>query len=353
MRHHRAIVLFAAVSLVAGVPALARQAEPEGARPEGTGQQQEPVQVDPEKDEILAAIKAAVNPTDEQMAKFVEHYTTLRREQRRTMREIARSARPDAEPRQPGQGRKGPQPADREARVAARKQAMEQLRALSDQFLADCRALLSPGQVDAWDRCVAGLNLMPEPPRGGRLPATKGPRVGDIAPGFELLDLEGNTVSLASLRGKPVVIEFGSYTCPVFRRKVDEIDQLRRDFGDAVHWVLVYTREAHPVDGLVAPRNTREGIEIPQHTSYEKRLACAKACAKSLGLNLRVLVDGFEDKVTQAWAGYPNRGYVIDAQGRVVSRQVWIDPARVRRALGRLLKKAPAADAPGGAENTE
>lgn len=35
---------------------------------------------------------------------------------------------------------------------------------------------------------------------------------GDIAPDFTLTDQDGQPVSLAALRGKPVVLVFGSYT---------------------------------------------------------------------------------------------------------------------------------------------
>jgi len=41
---------------------------------------------------------------------------------------------------------------------------------------------------------------------------TQSPRVGDMAPDFTLPSLDGGDVSLESLRGMPVVMEFGSMT---------------------------------------------------------------------------------------------------------------------------------------------
>lgn len=38
------------------------------------------------------------------------------------------------------------------------------------------------------------------------------PGVGQPAPEFEMTDLHGQTVHLADLRGRPVVIEFGAIT---------------------------------------------------------------------------------------------------------------------------------------------
>src|ERR1051326_8155393 len=49
---------------------------------------------------------------------------------------------------------------------------------------------------------------------------TEGPRIGDPAPDFELADLDGNWLRLSDLRGRPVVLEFGSYTCPIFSDRV-------------------------------------------------------------------------------------------------------------------------------------
>ncbi|MCH8822671.1 MAG: redoxin domain-containing protein [Planctomycetes bacterium] len=215
------------------------------------------------------------------------------------------------------------------------------LKPINAQFLADSRAILDATRQEAWDGCAVGLDLMPQRGRGGRggLDAAKGPNVGDEAPDFELTDLDENTLSLSSLRGKPVVIEFGSYTCPVFRRKVTALADLRSEYGDDVQWIMIYTLEAHPTDGRVAPVNTRAGIEIPQHTSFEKRLECAKLCAEKLDLKLHVLVDGYQNKVTDAYSGRPNRGYVLDAEGKVVSKQVWIEVEATRKALDAILQR--------------
>ena len=100
----------------------------------------------------------------------------------------------------------------------------------------------------------------------------------------------------------------------------------RAEFGDSVQWVLIYGMEAHPTDGWVVPINTHAGIELPQHASYEKRLECAKLAKDKLHLNVLVLVDTFENDVTQSYSGAPNRAYVVDSEGRVVSKQLWMDP---------------------------
>ena len=45
--------------------------------------------------------------------------------------------------------------------------------------------------------------------------------VGQQAPGFTLQDLDGNQVSLESLKGKTVVLEWINPNCPVSRRHAD------------------------------------------------------------------------------------------------------------------------------------
>ena len=40
----------------------------------------------------------------------------------------------------------------------------------------------------------------------------EGPKVGQVAPDFTLPTLDGGELTLSSLRGKPVMLEFGSIT---------------------------------------------------------------------------------------------------------------------------------------------
>ena len=337
MRPLHAATLTATLGLLAG-PGLAQETtQPAPPPPERPGASQ-PIRIDPQRDEVLLTIKAAVDPTETQMERIVALYTQLRKNQDglfREMREVFR--------RQRGAGDRGDQQAWETIRQA-RRNAQEKIAGFNEHFLAECRALLSDEQLDAWDDCAAGLELTSrgrgrgrDRQRRGGPDRAAGPETGQEAPTFELPDLQGNKVSLASLRGKPVVLEFGSYTCPVFRRKVESIEKLRLAYGDAVHWVFVYTREAHPTDGRVSRANERLGIEIPQHTSFQKRLECARLCREKTDLRLQVLVDGIDDAVTKAYGGSPNRGYVIDANGRVLSKQRWIEADRVRQTLETLL----------------
>lgn len=51
----------------------------------------------------------------------------------------------------------------------------------------------------------------------------EGPRTGEAALDFGLEDLDSVPMQLSGLRGRPVVLEFGSYTCPIFSDRVTEM----------------------------------------------------------------------------------------------------------------------------------
>lgn len=343
MRTNHLIVAVTALTLSLGSLSYGQNKTPDGANSQQPQRERDGRtrrgQIDPSQDEVLQTIKAAVQPSDEQMEQIVARYRQFRRDQREAMREIM-----------PRQRRGGQQPRNRDGQRRGNRQGrqgmqgmmeklQEVMKPINAKFLADSRAMLNTTQQKAWDGCAAELNLMPQMRgRGGRggLDANSGPKVGDKAPDFELIALDENKLSLSSLRGKPVVIEFGSYTCPVFRRKVESLASLRSEYGDDVHWIMIYTLEAHPTDGWAISINSQSGINLPQHTSFEKRLESAKLCKEKLNLKLHVLVDGFENKVTDAYGGRPNRGFVIDAEGNVVSRQAWIEVDATRKALEAL-----------------
>ena len=339
MSRTRYIVAIALTMLFAGGPVLAQAGDGEMPPPRERRQQMRAVRIDPQRDETLQAIRAAVEPTEQQEASILAQYTKLRKDQRAIMRDALAAVRGD-------EGRRdGQREFNRENIRKARQIAAEMIDALNTGFLESCRDLLRADQHEAWDACASQLDLRMNRRRGRRGAGPGGdgpggpggPQPGEAAPAFELTAVTGETVTLASLSGKPVVIEFGSYTCPVFRRQVEPLQALQARFGDNVHWVIVYTKEAHPVDGHVAGINRREGIEVPQHVSFEKRLEAAKLCHQKMNLKARVLVDGIENKVTQAYGGHPNRGFVIDADGKIVSRQNWINADRIREALDGLL----------------
>jgi len=83
---------------------------------------------------------------------------------------------------------------------------------------------------------------------------------------------------------------------------------------------MVYIREAHASDEWVTPDNVKDGVSTVQPTSAGERCAAALACVTRSGITMPVVVDGMDDAVSRAWGGWPDRMYVLDAEGVVLYR---------------------------------
>jgi hypothetical protein len=80
---------------------------------------------------------------------------------------------------------------------------------------------------------------------------------------------------------------------------------------------VVYIREAHPTDGWQVPQNRRQGVLVPTAKSEKDRNDAAHKCSLGLNLSLPMLIDGMDDAVERAYAGWPDRIYVIGKDGRI------------------------------------
>jgi thiol-disulfide isomerase/thioredoxin len=172
------------------------------------------------------------------------------------------------------------------------------------------------------------------------------PAVGEPAPDFVLRDLEGREVPLASLLGdRPIVLQLGSHSCPVYRYRRHWMDGVVEDFQDRVHFVVVYTTEAHPV-GSRSPYVDREwdpminkitGVRVREPQTQEERDALARFSRDKLELEQLMVVDSMANEVWQSYGAASSPAFVIDQDGIVVLRQVWIHPPSIRAFLQQLL----------------
>jgi peroxiredoxin len=148
---------------------------------------------------------------------------------------------------------------------------------------------------------------------------SEGPQINESAPDFSLKTHDGKgPISLSSFRGaRPVVLTFGSITCPPYRQRFPGVEGLRQRYGDKVEFLAVYIREAHAADGWVLESNPRANIVVPQHTNQNERLAASQKFCEMLKPSYPLLVDEFDDHVTQAYSATPNRLYIINRDGKV------------------------------------
>jgi thiol-disulfide isomerase/thioredoxin len=167
---------------------------------------------------------------------------------------------------------------------------------------------------------ISAAALIGGPAQAGRHPETL--RAGDTAPDFTLRSPDEKlTVHLAELRGvKPVVLIFGSYTCPPFRDIYPTLERLYRSYGDRVAFYYIYIREAHAEDGWKMPRNQREGIAIKDPKTMDERVAVAQQACAYFKTQIPGLVDTMEDATDRAYAAWPSRIFLVDEKGIVAVR---------------------------------
>jgi peroxiredoxin len=146
-----------------------------------------------------------------------------------------------------------------------------------------------------------------------------GPKRNEPAPDFALPNVStGKSVSLRDFRGKsPVVLIFGSYTCPNFRTSSDALKTLQSKYGAKAPFLLIYIREAHGAGDWQSTRNERENIDLPQAQVLSDKREHAVMCSRALHLPFPALLDGLDNKVEAAYAAWPSRAFVIDREGRI------------------------------------
>ena len=144
-------------------------------------------------------------------------------------------------------------------------------------------------------------------------------RVGTPAPDFASVDLSGQPISLESLRGRVVFVNFWATWCAPCRTEAPSLERLYRRLKPEGFEILAVS---------IDKPETREAVGAFQ-TEFE--------------LSFPVLLDS-EQEIYQAFkaTGVPET-FLVDPKGRVVERFVgprnWGDP-RYARAVRRLLAAA-------------
>lgn len=122
-------------------------------------------------------------------------------------------------------------------------------------------------------------------------------KVGSPAPDFELTSLDGKTISLGALQGKPVLLSFGASWCPGCREEAPLLQELH---------------ESHP--GMVVLL-----------VDMEEKWDVVQDYAQSMGLSLPVLPDR-DGKVSRQYHIYAiPASFFIDRDG--VLRSILIEVA--------------------------
>jgi hypothetical protein len=80
---------------------------------------------------------------------------------------------------------------------------------------------------------------------------------------------------------------------------------------------VVYITEAHPSDIWQMESNVKDKVVFASPRSEQEREFVAGACVRKLGIEIPAVLDEFGNSTESAYTGWPDRLYLIDAQGRV------------------------------------
>ncbi len=152
------------------------------------------------------------------------------------------------------------------------------------------------------------------------------PKPGDAVPTFDLPVAQGWHFRSADLGAKPVLMVFGSLTCPVTESSGAGLKRLHATYGAHIRFVMVNTREAHP------------GDLIPQPKTFAQKELHALHLRDHHELPFEVAVDDLEGSLHRSMGPKPNSAYLLGPNGVILFRAHWAnDEAGLRRALSDVL----------------
>ncbi|EDO41990.1 predicted protein, partial [Nematostella vectensis] len=107
--------------------------------------------------------------------------------------------------------------------------------------------------------------------------------------------------------GRPLVLNFGSYSCPIFRAYLSEFRTLVEKYSSVADFLVVYIEEAHPSDGWAFQNDT----PIPSHKSNIDRCVAAKLLAGAVNPGCKILIDSLLNASSIAYGATPTRLHVV------------------------------------------
>lgn len=157
----------------------------------------------------------------------------------------------------------------------------------------------------------------------------EGLQAGDIYKDASLQTLDGETVRLSDyLRDKPLVLETGSMTCPMYAQSVPPMMTLIEKYPGLDH-VMMYVREAHP------------GELQPQHRTEAEKIAAAKKTKRRYRDGRTILVDDVNGTAHRFYGTMPNSIFVIAPDGTILFRSIWNNADEIDAILGAIARGEP------------
>ncbi len=92
---------------------------------------------------------------------------------------------------------------------------------------------------------------------------------------------------------------------------------MAREHADRADFLGIYIQEAHPTDEWQMTSNEDEGVCYAQPTTLGERQRIARDFVERSKWTIPLLVDGIENTADGLYAGWPERLYVIAADGTI------------------------------------
>jgi len=135
---------------------------------------------------------------------------------------------------------------------------------------------------------------------------------GNSIPAFELITTGGDRlVNRDIFADRPVILVFGSMTCPMTASSTPSVQDLYEEFGDRVKFVMLYVREAHP------------GENFSQAETMDDKLESARALKAFYGIEWTVAADNVDGDLHRALDPKPNAVYLMNSKGDILFRSLW------------------------------
>jgi type I thyroxine 5'-deiodinase len=103
---------------------------------------------------------------------------------------------------------------------------------------------------------------------------------------------------------------------------------------------VVYITEAHPSDVWQMESNLKDKVVFASPRSEEERAFVAGSCVRKLGIEIPAVLDEFGNSTESAYTAWPDRLYLIDANGRVAYKSkpgpFGFKPDELKTALSKL-----------------
>ena len=150
--------------------------------------------------------------------------------------------------------------------------------------------------------------------------------VGEKYIDCELTTLDGRVVHLSDYLDKPIVLETGSVTCPMYSQAVTHMQEFAAQYPE-MNFLVLYVREAHPGDRTQA------------HADFSSKSNNAQLLRTTYGERRTVLIDSIDGRAHQEFGSLPNSIYVIDVDGAVLFRSTWNNTDKLPAVLSALRAK--------------